>query len=194
MKNLTKKILARLGLCPLHRAVEAEQQLEAFAPAMQKISAALIRLQKLFFDQNETLGVTDRERLLGLKREEYLRAQLMNVRVQQSGGDRTGWEVMCYIPQATLRGVRAKSQEDQARFVAHVAYKLVEAAVRGIFHVDSMGKVNALVFAPLDMDKPAAAPKHVQVLFEKKDGEFDMSNPIKLIEPESEETRLRRML
>jgi hypothetical protein len=54
--------------------------------------------------------------------------------------------------------------------------------------VDSQGRVCALVFQPLDINRPPEAPSYVQALFEK-DGKFKMSE--KCWDQRTEEQRVK---
>lgn len=192
MKINFDSLLARVGLCRHSRLQLSEAKIAAMDARFDPMIEQLKVIHQHFIAQNNALKNLETEHKFLLKREEYLRAQLMNIRVQQATEGRTGWELLGYIPTAVLDQVRRMNERDQIKFTAMVAFKLIDAAIKGIFKVDAMGKCNALVFAPIDMNKAPAAPKHVQVLFEKKEtGAFEMSKPLKLIEPESEETRVR---
>ncbi len=116
-------------------------------------------------------------------REMWLRAQLLQVRVRQSVLDRAGWEVMCFIPEEVLKS------RDMQGLILQTARRLVEQAIKGIHRVDSMGKVCALVFAPLNTKDAPHAPEYVQAMFDKE-GKFKMSE--KCWDRSTEEERVRR--
>lgn len=102
-----------------------------------------------------------------------LRAQLVNVRVAQAERPRMGWEVMCYIPEEVIEGILKHGVEldTHARFIANA---LVDCALRGIINVNKMGRCNALIFSPLDINKPVEQSKWVVGLFERG-GQFTIS-------------------
>ena len=119
-----------------------------------------------------------------------LRAQVANIRVSQAQEGRAGWEVMAYIPEVVIKWAQEKP-EHKVWLIDRIVRGLVEYALQGIVKVDSNGKVNALVFAPLDINGPAEAPKWVMALFHK-DGKFKLSERA-WITPETEEQKIRRM-
>lgn len=120
-----------------------------------------------------------------------LRAQVCTLRVAQAERPRVGWEVMAYISQE----VADRMQDDPAvmDWVQETIVRgLVAHAVKGIVHVNSQGKVNALVFQPLDVNNPASKPQWVQALYERPEGGFKFSEKAKITYPESEEQRVRK--
>jgi hypothetical protein len=124
----------------------------------------------------------------------WLRAQIMNLRVSQAAEGRTGWEVMCYIPEEVVKKITEWEKSDPdlfEGFMFNVARPLVRNAIKGVVHVNKQGRVNALVFEPLDLNKAPRAPKWVMALFEK-DGEHKFSKAAKVIDPGTEEERTKR--
>lgn len=119
-----------------------------------------------------------------------LRSQVLHLRVSQATEGRAGWEIMAYIPEAVLKAI---SHNPGLRdwYETEVAQNLVRYAMKGIVKVNAEGKVNALVFAPLDIDGKPEAPKWVMALY-NKDGKFKMSERA-WITPETEEQKIRRM-
>lgn len=119
------------------------------------------------------------------QQEERLRrllAEIAVVRVAQAEPPRVGWEVMAYIPEETLCAVPTPE------VVRCVVGALVNQAVRGIYNIQKNGKVNVLVFAPLDMNRAPAAAEWVQVLWDK-DGKCKLSE--KLPRMKTAEQRVR---
>lgn len=99
-----------------------------------------------------------------------LRAQLVNIRVAQAERPRMGWEVMCYIPDEILANMSVASRD----LCEDIASNLVFLALSGIINVTKMGRCNALIFSPLDINKPVEQSKWVVGLFERG-GQFTIS-------------------
>jgi hypothetical protein len=115
---------------------------------------------------------------------EGLRAQVMQLRVSQSAASRAGWEVMCFIPEEVLAGGKVPV----AALLKKVCSELLVLALTGINRVRSNGKCCALVFAPLNMNGPAEAPRFVQALWDQE-GKFKLSE--KCWDQRTEEQRVR---
>ena len=124
---------------------------------------------------------------------DWLRAQIVQVRVQQSRVGRAGWEVMCFIPEEILNQLgpdrNPLNNVMVGSLINQVTNKLVTCAIAGINRVDSQGRVCALVFEPLDMRAKPKAPAYVQALFDKQ-GEYKLSE--KAWDSRTEEERVRR--
>jgi uncharacterized protein with ATP-grasp and redox domains len=150
--------------------------------------------RKRLEDSDAALRIADSH--IRLLSEEYkmLRSQVMQLRVAQAPHPRTGWEIMAYIPNEVVDKLKRDKAEGGLReyFVSRIASGLVDFAVRGIVHVAQQGRVNALVFEPLDIREAPRAPKWMQVLYERENGELHLSGKAKLIDPGSPEERARR--
>lgn len=109
------------------------------------------------------------------KQVEYLRCQLMKVRVSQGTEGRRGWEVMAYIPDGVVGVLKTQTPEQRTKFVAEVAFRLVALALKGIFKVDSMGEINVLVFPAINMDGKPNADRWVKVLSTNANGEHALT-------------------
>jgi hypothetical protein len=177
-----------------HRLARAYRQCKRTHDAMAeelyraRIEAAGLALEVEIF---EKARIKDGERIQVLLHQvEYLRAQLMQVRVSQATEGRAGWEVCCYIPEEVLHYTRNHPYKENAAqsLLDNILCALMETAIKGINRVDSQGKVCALVFEPLNINAPARAPRYVQALFDK-DGKYKMSE--KAWDQRTEEQRVR---
>lgn len=121
-------------------------------------------------------SVAERAELMKQLRD--LRAQLVNVRVAQAERPRMGWEIMAYIPEEALKEIE-KGDVDLLQSSRLIADALVNLALQGIINVDKMGKCNALIFSPLNINGPAEASKWVVGLFENN-GRFSVSEKAKV--------------
>lgn len=86
------------------------------------------------------------------KESQHLRAQLMQLRVENSDPGnlgRVGWQVSAFIPQAVLDKIRHDKKDE---FVTRIASALVDNALRGIFMRNAAGNCTALVWSPLGAD------------------------------------------
>lgn len=146
---------------------------------------AIRATERIFWDRNLRLQ-KEVERLV---RELHTwRAQIMQLRVAQAEPPRVGWEVMAYIPQEVCYNLTTNTEW----FVKRIAEELVTRALAGITHVNNQGKVNALVFAPLDTRRPPGASEWVQVLFDKE-GKYKLSDPLpRLLSSEDQVRRASR--
>lgn len=125
----------------------------------------------------------------------WLRAQVMNLRVAQATPPRTGWEVMAYIPEEVVKKITEWQEKDPdlfEGFMFNVARPLVRNAIKGLVHVNAQGKVNALVFEPLDLREEPRAPKWVMALYETPEGKMRFSDRAKIIDPGTAEERAKR--
>jgi hypothetical protein len=155
-------------------------------------SVALKRTRKELAYAFQALEELRRDRDYHLKHCEALRAQLMNLRAGQSSlQDRTGWEVCAYIPDEVLKSI--KNPEMLEAYTRLVAHKLIEFALKGLVHIRSEGKVNALVFEPLNINGAVRAPKWMLALHEGgPEGYHFNKQKAKLIDPGTPEERARR--
>ncbi len=135
----------------------------------ERLSMALSQTAELYLQQKA-------------KRWELTR-NLVELRVSQSDISRAGWAVMCFIPEEVVKVLQQERKQGHPPFVVpkyesivhRVTEELVRLAIDGVLRIDREGKVSALVFEPLDLSKPPAAPRFVQALFES-DGKFKLSN------------------
>lgn len=147
--------------------------------------------QQSYNERQDKLMIQGAERIQELLHKvQFLQAQLMQVRVSQATEGRAGWEVCVYIPEETLNYTRNHPDRESAAqsLLDNVCEALVKTALAGINRVDAQGKVCALVFEPLDINKPARAPRYVQALFDK-DGMYKMSE--RCWDQRTEEQRVR---
>ena len=126
------------------------------------------------------------------KQIEWIRAQLMNVRVAQAERPRVGWEVMAYIPEEVLQVVKTYGPEDLTKFKRLIADVLIDQAIRGVLHVNAQGKINALVFAPMNINGPVKAAEWCQVLFEGDYGKLKLSERLPRLKSEAEQLKQLR--
>jgi hypothetical protein len=171
-----KKLLRRIGrwLC--------REDLWAIQNEMTNLRWRCEDLEELFPEMNYAHQVISKQIM-------WIRAQLMNVRVAQAERPRVGWEVMAYIPEEVLQVVKKYGPKDLAKFKRLVADVLIDQAIRGILHVNAQGKINALVFAPMNVNAAPAAPEWCQVVFEGDTGKLKLSERLPRLKSEAEQLK-----
>jgi hypothetical protein len=120
--------------------------------AADKISELMKSNQELSFNWMSEQAAREAAEEMSM----WYRAQLMTLRVAQAEPPRVGWEVMAYIPQEVADKLGTMPLKQRVEFVRHVADVLTARAINGLHHVNSQGRVNALVFAPISLKSPAA--------------------------------------
>ena len=87
------------------------------------------------------------------KDEQSARAQLCRLRVQQETIlDRTGFMVSAFIPERVLKQIREGTVPEQDAFRNRVLNALLNHALSGLFRVNKLGNLTAMIFEPLGVE------------------------------------------
>lgn len=114
-----------------------------------------------------------RQLMATMQHVEKLRAQLVRVQAAQAlDYGNLGWQVSAFIPESMLWEIRRHGPEgkEMKRLLEIMLAVLVHKAVQGVYTVDAMGKVSALMFG-MESEKDV----FVQALFDQR-GRFRVSD------------------